>query len=173
MSTYFQGSLRAAAWQALTPSEQSAAVDAACRWLRTLCFDPLAVCCGDENSRTEVELLADFALAWEMAFSELALMLFQHPDALVSGPPTTGGGGGGGGAAAGTFTKRQKLGDLEVEYDQFSSSTAAAAATTSAGDPRLTNAPKILRTFPWLYDILHCYLRRVGGTSRILYRVRS
>ena len=93
VDAYFQLSPRAAAWQALTAQEQQVAVDQACRWLNTLCWDTNIDCCD-----------RSFADAWEMAYSELALWLHQNPTAIISG---------GSAQAAGTFIKRQKLGDLE------------------------------------------------------------
>ena len=74
VSVYFQQSPRDADWQALTAAEQDVATNQACRWLNTLCWDISIDCCD-----------RDFADAWEMAFSELALWLHQNPTAIISG----------------------------------------------------------------------------------------
>ena len=148
VDTYFQLSPRGAAWQGLTSAEQQIAGDQACRWLKTLCWDTSLDCCD-----------RDFADAWEMAYSELALWLHQNPEAIISGPPDT--------SQQGTFTKRQKLGDLEIEIAQLTGG--AAAAPTGMG-PVGPKAPLILQKAPWLYSILGCWLKTPVGSSRILKR---
>ena len=75
--------------------------------------------------------------------------------------------GSGRGAAAGTYVKRQKLGSLEVEYDQYQGTT-----VTSCDN---CNDPKIITAFPWLKDLLGCWIGgggAVGGVGLML-RVRS
>lgn len=144
VGVYFQLSPRAAAWQALTAQEQQVAVDQACRWLNTLCWDTNIDCCD-----------RSFADAWEMAFSELALWLHQNPTAIISGT---------GGAQQGTYTSKQKLGDLEVEFSAFP--VAAGVTTEQRVSPK---APLILQKAPWLVDILSCWLQtNWKGTRRFI-----
>ena len=106
------------------------AVNQACRWLNTLCWDTSIDCCD-----------RDFADAWEMAFSELALWLHQNPTAIINA---------GGGAQQGTYTSKQQLGDLVQEFRAY---PAAAATTESRVSPK---APLVLQTgtmvgrHPWL-----------------------
>ena len=84
--------------------------------------------------------------------------LTANPDA-ISGPI----GGGGGGAPVGTFVKRQKLDVLEIEYDQFNNAVASSCDT--CGDPAIISA------FPWLKDLLRCWVKGIGTQQMIrLYR---
>ena len=59
--------------------------------------------------------------------------------------------------------KRNKLGDLEQEF--FSP-----ADQGSKVDP---GAPIVLQRFPWLVDLLSCWLSGTYGASKLLVRVRS
>lgn len=140
--TYFATTPRDATWQAVT--DKQIWLNEAQQWLGQLCFDPSATCCGN-----------DFAASWTRAVSELALAMQQNPTALITG------------AASGGLgpVKRQKLDALEVEYFDPRS------ATTEAGGVS-PKAPLVLRTFPWLKDILGCWLTSTGSTSLML-RVRS
>ena len=149
VDVYFQDSPRNADWQALTLAEKGVAVNQACRWLNTLCWDITLDCCD-----------RDFAYAWEMAFSELALWLHQNPAAIITGPGDT---------QSGTFVSKQKLGDLEINYDQFSSSLGGASASTTLRPRVSRQAPLILQKAPWLVDILGCWLTtNWKGTRRMI-----
>ena len=70
-------------------------------WLQQLCVDPTKECCG-----------MSFPWALIMATSELALALSKSPTAILGGGVSAPTGG----------TKRQKLGDLEIEYFQAGNS---------------------------------------------------
>ena len=71
-------------------------------------------------------------------------------------PSSFPGAGGGSSAPSGTFTKRQKLGELEIEYEQFRGD-----ATSSCDDCDL---PEILRAFKYIDDLLGCWLN-MGPSS--------
>lgn len=152
-------------WVALGADAQSIALIGATKWLETLPFQ------GSRCTATQ-------ALQWprsgatcdgvtsdcvgiprqiKTAEVELAFQLSQNPNAII-GPP------GGGGTAAGTYVKRNKLGDLEQEFAEYSS---ADASCDSCGDPAVISA------FPWLEDWLGCWLSGTFGSSKILLRVRS
>lgn len=152
-------------WAGLTQAQQEIALIGATKWMETL---PYA---GTRCSATQ-------ALAWprsgascdgvpatcdiipikvRQAEVELAYMLSQSPDA-ITGPP------GGGGAASGTYVKRNKLGDLEQEFAEYSS---ADSSCDNCGDPAL------ISRYPWLEDMLGCWLGATFGSSKILLRVRS
>jgi len=90
-----------------------------------------------------------FAFSYTRAVSELALALSLNPTAVISG--------GGGGSAA---IKRAQLGGLSVEY--FEAGTGDQAISSSA--------PAVLRAFPWLTDILGCWLNVMTGSARVLHR---
>ena len=131
-------------WDALGDDAQSIALIGATKWLETLPFQ------GNRCTATQ-------ALQWprsgatcdgitsdcagiprqvKTAEVELAFQLSQNPNAIV-GPP------GGGGTAAGTYVKRNKLGDLEQEFAEYSS---ADSSCDSCGDPAVISKFLGLRT---------------------------
>jgi len=89
----------------------------------------------------------------------LAMQMAKDPGGII-------GGGGVDNSPAGTFTKRQKLGDLEIEYAQFNNNSAS-----NCDD---CNEPLAYQRFPWLEAILSCLtdMPIIGG-ARIIGRVRS
>ena len=114
------------------------------RWLAQLCMDPTKECCG----------LA-FADAWIAANSELALALSKAPGAII-----------GGGATSSSSVKRNKLGDLEQEF--FAPSEGRSGSKYDADDPL------VLQRFPWLSEIIGCYLLHSSTSGpRVISRVRS
>ena len=143
---YFLATPRNADWLAIGPHHQ-VWLNEANRWLGALCFDQAKDCCG-----------RSFNAAYIEAVSELALALHSNPTALIGSAAAT--------AALGPV-KRQKLDALEVEYfdPRGSGSTATATAPTAKG-------PLVLQRFPWLKDILQCWLINTGS-SNLIRRVRS
>jgi hypothetical protein len=93
-----------------------------------------------------------FDAAYTEAISELALALSANATAIIGAASTEG------------KIKRAQLGGLSVEYSE------AGASTTSRYGPR---APYVLQRFPWLGDVLGCWLNVPTGSSRIIARVRS
>ena len=89
------------------------------------------------------------------AVSELALALHSNQGALIGTTVAT--------AAVGPV-KRQKLDALEVEYFDPRSAGATATATAPTG-------PLVLQKFPWLRDLLKCYVDL--GSGNLMRRVRS
>ena len=158
---YFANTFRNAEWTALTSAEKTIALQEATRALETLCYK------GDKCSDTQAlkwprqvdasdccAAAACTALPPQIveATCELALQLEKNKTALI------GGSSGGTGAV-----KRQKLGDLELELFE-----------PGAGDRKVgASAPLVLQTYPWLIDMMSCYLQGSYGNSRILARVRS
>ena len=143
---YFVTTPRNAEWVAVTDKEVW--LNEAYRLLTAICYDPSRDCCG-----------RSFADAWTAANSELALALSKNPNAII----------GGGGSTASGLVKRQKLGDLEVEYHP--PSTTGATMITSKYGP---TDPIVLQQFPFIGDILGCWmtLTKSSGT-RVIARVRS
>ena len=135
---YFSGTVREAAWAAVT--DPDAQLTEANAWLAALCWDETKNCCGN-----------DFTAAYTRAASELALALSGNPTALI------------GASSSSTAIKRAQLGGLSVEYFE-------AAAGAKSVSPK---APAVIRAFPWLMDILGCWLKTPTGDSRIIARVRS
>jgi hypothetical protein len=166
-STYFANSFNAAAWAAIPTPDQTIALAEATKWLETICWkgekcDPnqamawprkidATACCASAVCTTLPPAIVQ-------AVAELALALHQNKTAII---------GSGGSSGAAQLVKRQKLGDLEVEYQAPTAET----VTASRFGP---SAPLVLQRFPWLGDLLgHCYMEGSYGSSRILARVRS
>ena len=87
---------------------------------------------------------------------ELAFKLVHNPDAItggVKGPTVQTG-----------AVKRQKLGDLEQEFFEFKN---------GQGSKVSVSGPVVLQSFPFLVDVLGCWLAGNYGSSKILARVRS
>lgn len=144
--TYFATTPRLTTWNAIVDPEKDISLTEAQTWLAQLCWDPAATCCGN-----------NFDASYTRAVSELALAIHTNPTALIpSGVAST--------AATGAI-KRQKLGDLEVEYHPLASGASTTAASGSS------KGPLVLRAFPWLKDIIGCWLNI--GSSNLVYRVRS
>ena len=140
-TTYFLTTPRNAEWVALT--DQQIWLNESQRYLGQLCFDQDADCCGKT-----------FADAWTGTVSEVALALSKDPSAVI-----------GGGAVTSTqgAIKSQKLGDLQQDFYD----TKSGQETTAKYGK---NAPMILQKFPWIGDLLGCYMTGSYGSSRILSR---
>ena len=162
-------------WQGNTEAQKSQYLNAATFWLDQLTYagtrchpssdDPAkpqalswprsgASCDGVEATCTSIPNQVKSATAI------LAAELTANPEA-INGPI----GGGGGGASAGTFTKRQKIGSLEIEFEQYSG--------TSANSCDNCDDPALIAAFPWLKDVLKCWLTGVSGGVGLMLRVRS
>jgi hypothetical protein len=135
---YMATTIRDAAWLAIPAGDRDVLLQEAQRWLKGLCPDPAATgCCGD------------FATQWTEAVSELALALKLSPTAIITG---------GASASASGEVKRQKLDTLEVEFFQ------ARRTQSSRYGPK---APLVLRAFPFLGDILQCFIPAYGSNRMI------
>ena len=159
-------------WQGNTEADKSKYLNAATFWLETLNY------AGTRCNPSKDDAKLPQALKWprsgatcdgieatcsfiprdiKYATAILAATLTANPDA-ITGPI-----GGGGTAPTGTFIKRQKLDVLEIEYDQFNNAVASSCDT--CGDPALIQA------FPWLQDLLKCWVKGIGTQQMIrLYR---
>ena len=169
---YFASSFNNAAWAVLTQTEKEIALQEATRWLETLCYggDKCAPAQPLKWPRCNIEccgVLADCSSlppALVQATAELALALYQNPNAIIGG----GAGGGVGGATLGPV-KRQKIDALEVEY--FDPRTTGATSSRPYVSP---NDPLVIQVFPWLKSLLSCWAEFGSVTgSGLVYRVRS
>ena len=140
-TAYFATTPRSAEWAAVTT--QQIWLDESQRYLGQLCIDQSADCCG-----------MTFAEAWIATASEAALALSKAPSAVI-----------GGGAVTSTqgAIKSQKLGDLQQDFYD----TKSGQETTAKYGK---NAPIILRKFPWIGDLLGCYMTQGYGSSRVISR---
>ena len=141
---YFLTTPRNADWNAAT--DHQIWLNEANRWLGALCFDQTRSCCNRV-----------FDAAYTEAISELALALSKSPTALV---------GGGAASSSAGAVKRNQLGDLVQEFYDVKDG----AATAAKYGP---NAPLVLQRFPFLGDVIGCWLNVATGGSRIIARVRS
>jgi hypothetical protein len=96
-----------------------------------------------------------FADAWVEAVSELALALSKNPNAIISGGVASSGSQG--------AIKSNKLGDLQQDFYD----TKDGQHSTSKYGP---HSPKVLQSFPWLGDILGCWMNVATGGARVISR---
>ncbi len=98
----------------------------------------------------------EIPLQVKQAAFELAFKLVHNPDSITGGVrgPTVQQGA----------VKRNKLGDLEQEFFEFKDGEGSKVSITG---------PVVLQSFPFLVDMLGCWLAGSYGSSRILARVRS
>jgi hypothetical protein len=164
-NTYFAKTFNAAAWTAIPDADKTIALTEASKWLETLCWkgekcDPAQAMAWprkiDATGCCASAVCTALPPAIVQATAELALALHRNQTALISGAAST--------AATGPI-KRQKLDALEVEYFDPRSTGVSTAA------PGTTKGPLLLRTFPWLRELLGCYAE-MGG-NQLVYRVRS
>jgi len=162
---YFALGFSSDAWAAVT--NQEAALRSAASWLNTIPW--AGVCCttGRRLSwpRQGVECNCTMATCEfvpeqvKTAQAELALQIGTNPNVLISlGSAVSNKGA----------IQSQTLGGLSQSF--YAPTEATATSTGTAGSSLLLN------TFPWLNDILGCWIdKKVGAVSqnRIIARVRS
>ena len=153
-------------WVALGVEERNLSLIVATRWLETLTYG------GDRCKATQRLKWPRSGVSCDGIVSDCAGIPYRIQEAEVAlaikytTNPELFPGEGSGGASQGTYVKRQKLGSLEVEYDQYAGST-----VTSCDN---CNDPKIITAFPWLKDLLGCWVGGgVSGGVGLMLRVRS
>lgn len=154
-------------WAATPADDIDTALIVATRWLETLSYGGTrctttqrlkwprkgAECDGVTSTCSEIPYAikeAEVILAWQY---------IQDPKSFPGF-----GGSAGDSAPAGTYIKRQKIDVLEIEYDQFNDSQ----YNDNCSDCSL---PAILQEFPWLKDLLGCWLGNVSTTGNRLIRL--
>ena len=88
----------------------------------------------------------------------LAYNFLKNPSDVPGTP------GGGIDAPAGTYVKRQKIDVLEIEYDQYTNNQ-------FTGDCNDCDDPYLIRIYPWLKDLLACWLDTKSSTDNRLIRL--
>ena len=152
-------------WAALGEEERNLSLIVATRWLETLTYG------GDRCKATQRLKWPRSGISCDGIVSDCAGIPYRIQEAEVTlaikytTDPGLFPGEGSGGAAQGTFVKRQKLGSLEIEYDQYSG--------TSVSSCDNCNDPKIITAFPWLKDLLGCWIGGLSGGVGLMLRVRS
>ena len=153
-------------WSVLDEEVRSLSLIVATRWLETLEYggdrcSPRSDSSGHVLEPDAMACTSDCAgIPYPILESEVTLAIRYTTD-----PGLFPGSGSGGGAAAGTYVKRQKLGSLEVEYDQYTGTS-----VTSCDN---CNDPAIITAFPFLKDLLGCWLAGLSGGVGLMLRVRS
>ena len=146
VDTYMAATLKADSWAALTATQKGQALKSAQDALRTLrwCTDE-ATCCGKTLTASYIA-----------AASELALVLFNDSTAVLGAAnqlpvPTV---------------KREKFDVFEQEY--FDPSIIAKVLPR---DKRVgSNSPTVLRLYPWLIDLIGCWIDRQSQTLIPMFR---
>jgi len=153
-------------WSVLDEEARNLSLIVATRWLETLTYG------GDRCKATQRLKWPRSGVSCDGIVSDCAGIPYRIQEAEVTlaikyttDPGLFPGSGSGGGAAAGTFVKRQKLGSLEIEYDQYSGTSVTTCDNCSD--------PAILTAFPWLKDILGCWIAGISGGVGLMLRVRS
>jgi hypothetical protein len=146
VDTYMAATLKAANWAALNATQKGQALKSAQDALRTLrwCTDE-ATCCGKA-----------LTASYTAAASELALVLFNDSTAVLGAAnqlPTP-------------VVKRQKFDVFEEEF--FDPSVTARVLPR---DKRVgSNSPTVLRLYPWLLDLIGCWVDRQSQTIIPMFR---
>ncbi len=145
---YMATTLKATAWAALTTAQKGQALNEAQNALRTLRW------CTDEETCCGRELDASYTAA----ASELALVLFSNSTAVF----------GAANQLPAPVVKRQKLGDLEEE---FFSPRETRSPQVLPNDARVGRySPTVLRLYPWLLDMIGCWVNRKNESMVPLFR---
>ena len=156
-----------AEWAALTDDEKITGLIVATRWLETLKYGGIR-CAKTQRLKwprdgAECDDQVSDCSSIPYAIKEAEVILaYQY----VLDPKSFPGFGGSAGdsAPAGTYIKRQKIDVLEIEYDQFNENQ----YNDDCSDCSL---PAILQEFPWLKDLLGCWLGNVTTTGNRLIRL--
>ena len=165
------------AWLGKTESERTIALINACRWLDTVDF--AGTRCNPSSDDGDLPQ----ALSWprsdvscdgvaatcsyvpkEIKEAQILIAYYLVIDpGLITGTP------GGGSTPAGVYVKRNKLGDLEQEFAEFTNDS-----STSAGECVDCSTPAIIAALPWLKGLLSCWADiSTPGASKVILRVRS
>ena len=152
------------AWSAEASADKEISLIEATRWLETLDYY------GDRCSPSQRLKWPRLGAQCDGVTSDCASIPYkiQEAEALLAikyleNPSSFPGAGGGNNAPSGTFTKRQKLGDLEIEYAQFNNSIGS-----SCDD---CDNPPIFQSFPWLEAVLGCWIFSISsGAGYVLTR---
>ena len=124
-------------------------------------YDPETGATTETETRSQVKVVIS-----KLDISEYGGLYQANDVKIILDPKSFPGFGGAAGDAAptGTYIKRQKIDVLEIEYDQFNENQ----YNDDCSDCSL---PAILQEFPWLKDLLGCWLGNVSTTGNRLIRL--
>jgi len=157
----------AAEWAALTDDEKINGLIVATRWLETLnyggtrCSTTQRLMWPRKGAECDGQVSDCTGIPYAIKEAEV-ILAYQY----ILDPKSFPGFGGAGGdsAPAGTYIKRQKIDVLEIEYDQFNSNQYNDECTDCT-------LPAILQEFPWLADLLGCWLGTNSSSGNRLIRL--
>lgn len=143
---YMAATLKADSWAALSEIKKEQSLKCAQDALRTLrwCTDE-ATCCGKE-----------LAPSYTAAASELALVLFVNNTAVLGAQnqlPTP-------------VVKRQKFDVMEEEFFSPTETMQVLPRDKRVG----SSSPTVLRLYPWLLDLIGCWVDRQSQTLIPIFR---
>lgn len=165
-----ENTMQTAAWTALTNDEKELALIASTTALEGLAW--AGTRCSPATDDDDLEQ----ALQWprsgasckgvtatcaaipfpvQQACAMLALQLNDNPNSIIPGVPTSSKGP----------VRREKLGDLEVAYFD--------PRINEGGEKISDSAPIVIKAYPWLVDLLNCWLLTSYGVGGTILRVRS
>jgi hypothetical protein len=138
VDAYMATTLKADAWAALTTEQKEQALKSAQDSLRTLRW------CTDEETCCGKELIPSYIAAT----AELALVLFNDNAAVFGAPDQL----------PKPVVSREKLSDLE---QWFFSPISTRSPRVLPSDRRVGSySPTVLRLYPWLLDLVGCWVDR-------------
>lgn len=144
---YMATTLKAADWAALDSTQKAQALKSSQDALRTLrwCTDQ-ETCCGKELDAS-----------YTAAASELALVLFNNSTAVLGAPSQL----------PAPVVRRQKFAVFEEEFF----APGAIAMQVLPRDKRVGSySPTVLRLYPWLLDLIGCWVDRQNPTLVPIFR---
>lgn len=145
---YMASTLKGATWAALDAGVKAQALKSAQDALRTLKW------CTDEETCCGKELVPNYTAA----ATELALVLYSNTTGVL-------------GAATqlpSSPVRRERLGDLEQEF--FSPATAWMQRVLPIDGRVGRYSPTVLRQYPWLLDLIGCWIDRQANNRIPLLR---
>ena len=157
----------AAEWAALTDEEKIDGLIVATRWLETLnytgerCTSTQRLKWPRKDAECDGQVSDCSSIPYAIKEAEV-ILAWQYTQEPKSFPGF--GGSAGDSAPAGTYIKRQKIDVLEIEYDQFNENQ----YNDNCSDCTL---PAILQEFPWLADLLGCWLGTNSSSGNRLIRL--
>ena len=157
----------AADWAALTDEEKIDGLIVATRWLETLnyngerCTSTQRLKWPRKDAECDGQVSDCSSIPYAIKEAEV-ILAYQYKLDPKSFPGF--GGSAGDSAPAGTYIKRQKIDVLEIEYDQFNENQ----YNDNCSDCTL---PAILQEFPWLADLLGCWLGTNSSSGNRLIRL--
>lgn len=156
VDAYYMNSLNVLKWNALDSDTKAAALIYATTWMETITYGGNK-CTEEQNLKwprtgymgrcgtATCDAIPDEILT---GHAELALAVGINPDLLTGAPGTS---------PQRTYTQREKLDVLEIEY----------ATLSDASQSLLVRTPLLFRQVPWLEPLVKCWMVNDGSDRMI------